>query len=62
MEYTVTQDCIGCGLCAGLCPDVFEMGEDGYSHVHADPKDEETRELAEQAKESCPTAAIREAE
>ncbi len=25
--------CIGCGACAALCPDVFEMGNDGKSHV-----------------------------
>ncbi|MDO5378414.1 MAG: ferredoxin [Clostridia bacterium] len=58
MSYTVNENCIGCGVCAGICPDVFEMGEDGYSHVIAEPEDDETRELAEQAKESCPVAAI----
>lgn len=58
MDYKVTKDCIGCGLCAGLCPDVFEMSEDGYSHVHANPRDEQTRTLAEEAMTSCPTSAI----
>lgn len=62
MDYKVTEDCIGCGLCAGLCPDVFELGEDGYAHVSADPKDDETRALAEEAKENCPTSAILETE
>lgn len=58
MSYKVNENCIGCGVCAGICPDVFEMGEDGYSHVVAEPEDGETRELADQAKESCPVAAI----
>ena len=30
--------CIGCGTCEELCPDVFEVGDDGFSHViAADP-------------------------
>ncbi len=58
MSSKVNENCIGCGVCAGICPDVFELGEDGYSHVVAEPKDDATRELAEEAKESCPVAAI----
>ena len=25
--------CIGCGACVAVCPDAFEMGSDGKSHV-----------------------------
>ena len=25
--------CIGCGLCSDLCPDIFELGDDGLVHV-----------------------------
>lgn len=25
--------CIGCGLCVTTCPDVFELADDGKSHV-----------------------------
>ena len=35
-EKTITVDagkCIGCGLCVTTCPDVFELGDDGKSHV-----------------------------
>ena len=45
-------------MCAELCPDVFRLKDDGLSHVIADPKDDGTKALAEQALESCPVAAI----
>ncbi len=28
--------CIGCGLCADTCPDVFELGDDGKAKVKAE--------------------------
>jgi ferredoxin len=28
MKARITEDCISCGLCVDICPDVFEMGED----------------------------------
>lgn len=50
------EKCIGCGACATLCPEVFEMAEDGKSHV---------KNAAACAKcdcqgaiEGCPAAAI----
>jgi ferredoxin len=34
VKVEVDQDkCIGCGACAALCPDVFEIESDGKSHV-----------------------------
>ena len=29
MKYRVNKECIGCGLCAGTCPEVFSMSDDG---------------------------------
>jgi len=36
MAKIITVDqakCIGCGLCVSTCQDVFELGDDGKSHV-----------------------------
>ena len=31
MKYVVNEGCIGCGLCAGTCQEVFSMGDDGLA-------------------------------
>ena len=31
MKYVVNDGCIGCGLCAGTCPEVFSMGDEGVA-------------------------------
>lgn len=46
--------CVGCGLCASMCPDVFAMNLDGKSEVIA-----QTNEIcAKQAALACPVSAI----
>ncbi len=49
--------CIGCGVCAEVCPDVFEMGDDGLAHVKAG-SDCEAAGCCQEAADSCPTEAI----
>ncbi len=46
--------CIGCGLCAGMCPETFQMDLDGKSEVIND----ENTPCAKNAAESCPVNAI----
>jgi ferredoxin len=48
--------CIGCGLCIQLCPAVFELGEDGKSHI-TDPKGDSDENI-QSAVDACPVAAI----
>ena len=53
------EKCIGCGACAALAPDIFEIDmEKMKSRVKKQPENDEEVELAKQAAEACPTGAI----
>lgn len=58
MNANVDKDtCIGCGLCPSICPDVFEMDDDGKAVAKSDVpegKEDEARD----AESSCPVNAI----
>jgi len=60
MRVLVDNDiCTGCGLCASLCPDAFDMGADGK----ASPRHKAIPTWFEQeyqnAADTCPEAAIK---
>lgn len=48
--------CIGCGTCASLCPECFEIDEDGKSHFKegADSSKCDLKSVAD----ACPVQAI----
>ena len=50
--------CIGCGLCADVCQQVFEMGDDDKAEVKADPVPPEAEDSCHQAADQCPESAI----
>ncbi len=59
-KVTVDKDvCIGCGLCADLCPNVFVLGDDGKADVVSDAAAEAELPCAQDAASSCPTEAIK---
>jgi ferredoxin len=57
MRTRVTEDCIACGRCVEICPEVFEMSED-KAFVKADPVPQEFEEATQEAADECPTSAI----
>ena len=61
MKYVVNEGCIGCGLCAGTCPEVFSMGDDGLADAIDAEVPAEALDTAAEAKENCPVGAIEEA-
>ena len=59
MKLKVNQDvCIGCGACAAICPEVFDIDDTGLAVAIVNEIDEKMTEDALDAKEGCPTGAI----
>ncbi|MCX7779102.1 MAG: ferredoxin [Patescibacteria group bacterium] len=60
MKYKVKVDkncCLGCGSCVAICPENFELDEEGKSQV----KNEEIEDLgcSQQAADACPANCIK---
>ncbi len=52
------QGCIGCGLCATTCPEVFKMDDEGLAAVIVDPIPQDNVSTAQQAADGCPVTVI----
>ncbi len=61
MKYFVNDECIGCGMCEGICPEVFSMTDEGVAKASDEEVSAENIEKAAEAKENCPVSAIEEA-
>lgn len=57
MKFHVNENCIGCGLCANTCPDVFQMN-DGTAVADPNPVAPALEDCATEAMNSCPVSAI----
>lgn len=61
MKVTVDdQRCRGHGVCTTLCPEVFQLNDDGYSEVQVPEVPAGLEESARQAIADCPEQAISE--
>jgi ferredoxin len=59
MRVAVDEDlCRGHGVCCSLCPDVFDLGDDGYATVLVDEIPEEHAAAVRTAVTRCPERAI----
>jgi len=62
------NECISCGACAAICPDFWEMDEEGLAHLKGSTQDgeiwnreittEEDRAKNQEAAECCPVNII----
>lgn len=59
MKITVDFDlCSVTGGCTQVCPDVFEIRDDGYLYVLDDEPGAELHDAVRDAADICPTGAI----
>ena len=56
--YKVNENCIGCGACTSICPDVFELNDDGFAENIIGDVPSELEADAKEAAECCPVNAF----
>jgi ferredoxin len=60
----IRENCIACGNCNAICPDIYDYDEDGIAFCHIDNNQfkreipESFKSLVIEAYENCPTEAI----
>lgn len=59
MRPIVDKDlCIGDGACVEICPEVFELRDDGLAYVINEDPGPELHDRVRESVEACPTEAI----
>ncbi len=58
MKVSINDDCISCGLCAEICPEVFEVPDEGIAIVKVDIVPGNLEDQTQEACDSCPTESI----
>ncbi|MCE5197440.1 MAG: ferredoxin [Armatimonadota bacterium] len=58
MKAIVTDDCISCGTCVDICPEVFDICDGEKAFTKVDKIDPHWEAEAKEACEACPVDAI----
>ncbi len=59
MKVRVDRDlCAGCAECVEICPEVFELDDEGIAVVKVETVPPEAEESCREAAEACPSEAI----
>lgn len=58
MKYKVNENCVGCELCAGICPEVFSMTDEGVAKAIDAEVPAGALDSAAEAMDGCPVNAI----
>jgi ferredoxin len=59
MRVEVDRDrCEGNAVCVGIAPDLFDLDDEDYAVIKADPVPEGQEDVAEQSIAECPRAAL----
>lgn len=59
MKAFVDKDtCIGCGLCADTCSEIFQMEDDGKAEAADVEISDELSDCVKDAEDGCPVDAI----
>jgi ferredoxin len=59
MRVEVDRDrCEGNAVCVGIAPDLFDLDDEDYAVVKADPVPDDQEDVAEQSIAECPRAAL----
>ncbi len=56
-KVNVNENCIGCGACVGVAPDIFDLNDDGLAQTK-DYDFENLQSVAQEAVDCCPVDAI----
>ncbi len=57
--FKVDQDkCLRCGMCTGICSDVFSFDDEGNIKVNNEIINDDNINEAKEAMNSCPVSAI----
>lgn len=60
----IRENCIACGNCNAICPDIYDYDEEGIAYCHIDNNQckasvpDTFKSLIKEAQNNCPTEAI----